>query len=985
MTLLETERLVRRIAGLSGSPPNQPVAFKLAEDFAATCHAANLRLHQCEAMIRAGDRHQAIQLAETAPNLLDWVAVLEFQGSDEWRHHCQESELPVAEAIDARCVEALNECYAQGISTDHPLYAAYRRACLLRDDDEALRTLQTIARLNPSDTNAALELARLDSRVLAARLGHLADLLDGGASETVVAQIEAIEAFSFKTSPVGEIWSKAQVIRCAPLVKEVEELKHSSRWTEALAKLDFIHRVQEESKVQLPADQLRRIEAVESWARDQQEKDKKEKEFETRLSELQYRLQESESRQKAPRRASLPELKSAREALGDLWQTLRRLPGVVPEAVASAFNKQTAALEAEITRQTRIQRVKLAVGSLSMLAAVGVAVWFALLQHGARNLGARLNDAVAHRQFHKAEDLLARAKKSALTPSIVAADKFIKKERALLRDFEEAFAKVPTKFETNPTADGLASTGDAMANARARLDALAPDLKSEHEPPLAAREQRWEDYLDKSRTAVAAMVEGTVTTAEKGCVGLDYRLPPEQVKTQFLALSNPIVRLTEYESKFTNHLALADELLRRLRAVKEKYAAFGREIRKLDDAIADLNKAQAYTNYWDAIDTLASSQFSASFGEAARSIRDVHPTPENALRPLLCGENPRVWNYFTTVMQPDFVPKAVLLGERDLYHQLKNDPQVSVAAYRYRFSLELGSQKLTEWITLGKMTGASIGWTEILAYHIDDQPGECRFQKTKFGFFGGNYSLPPEQRIYDFKQVDECKETAAFFTLALDRAMMSGDEERWLAPLLRSLDGLNQSREGSPLFRAYLFLKLAGLMELQQEESGLWFAPAAREHKAALVSLGASDIKSGDWYAPLRIEKFSKKLEAFFESTKGASYWTQAVAIASASRKAFSSGFVYAGHVGPDARPVVTLEATPAELWGYNAAARSPALLYWSDKGQLTEVQKATALSPLFTLKEPSAALLASAGINPQAPLFDKQLPPLFAASRGSK
>jgi hypothetical protein len=343
-----------------------------------------------------------------------------------------------------------------------------------------------------------------------------------------------------------------------------------------------------------------------------------------------------------------------------------------------------------------------------------------------------------------------------------------------------------------------------------------------------------------------------------------------------------------------------------------------------------------------------------------------------------------VWNYFTTLAQSDFVPKSVLSAERDLYHQLKSDPHISSAAYRYRFSLELGGQKPTEWITLGKMTGTDNGWTEILAYHLSDMPGECRFQRTRYRFLEGDYSLSPSQRMYDLKQVEECKETAVFFSLALDRAMMSGDEERWLSPLLRRLDGVNQSREGSPLFRAYLFLTLVGLMELQPEESGLWFAPAAREHKALLVGLGASEIRSGDWYAPLRIEKFSKKLEDFFESTKDASYWKQAVAIASASRKAFSSGFIYAGYVEPDGRPVVTLETTPVELWGYNAAARSPALLFLLAKGQLTEVQKATALSPLFTLKEPRAGLLANTGIDPQAPLFDKQLPPLFAPPRRS-
>src|ERR1017187_9370003 len=113
MTLLETERLIRKMSELLQQGGNPDIAPKLAADYATACHAANLRLQQCEAMVKAGDRPQAIQLAETAPNLLDLVTALEFRGSDEWRDYCQQNLLPVADRIDARSVQTLNQCYAQ--------------------------------------------------------------------------------------------------------------------------------------------------------------------------------------------------------------------------------------------------------------------------------------------------------------------------------------------------------------------------------------------------------------------------------------------------------------------------------------------------------------------------------------------------------------------------------------------------------------------------------------------------------------------------------------------------------------------------------------------------------------------------------------------------------------------------------------------------------------------------------------------------------
>jgi hypothetical protein len=53
MTLLETERPVRKISELLSREGNPALAQKLAEDFATYCHAVNLRLQQCEAMIKS--------------------------------------------------------------------------------------------------------------------------------------------------------------------------------------------------------------------------------------------------------------------------------------------------------------------------------------------------------------------------------------------------------------------------------------------------------------------------------------------------------------------------------------------------------------------------------------------------------------------------------------------------------------------------------------------------------------------------------------------------------------------------------------------------------------------------------------------------------------------------------------------------------------------------------------------------------------------
>ena len=366
MTLLETERLVRKIVELLQQPGDAGIAPKLAEDFAVVCRATNLRLQQCEAMIKAGDRHQAIQLAETVPNLLDLVTVLEFRGSDEWRAYCQQNSLAAADRIDARSVHALNECYAQGITTDHPLYAIYRRAVLSRNDDEALKALQSITRLNPADANALSELTRLDSKVLATKVEHLRIALEGADPALLVAEIESIEAFGFKSKPEEEVWRKAQAIRCGRLLEEAAELKCSSDWMGALGKVDFIHRLQDEFKCELPVASLKQLDILETWTRVEQEKDKKEREFNSLLGELHHRIHQSEEKDTSARYVKLPELRDDYEALHKVWNSLMDFTRPISEDAASSFRKRSAMLEAEIARRTAIRRRLIIAGTVPL-------------------------------------------------------------------------------------------------------------------------------------------------------------------------------------------------------------------------------------------------------------------------------------------------------------------------------------------------------------------------------------------------------------------------------------------------------------------------------------------------------------------------------------------------------------------------------------------------------------------------------------------
>jgi hypothetical protein len=973
MTLLETERLIRKMSELLQQGDNPDIASKVAGDYAAACHVANLRLQQCEAMIKARDSHQAIQLAETPPNLLDVITVLEFRRADDWRALCQKNALPFAERIDARSVQALNDCYAQGITTDHPLYSAYRKAVLNRNDEEALKALQSIARLNPTDDNAASELARLDAKVLAARLEDLGALLNDGDNALVVAAIEAIEAFGLKTRP-GDVWRDAGAMRCGFMLDEVAKLKAALQWMDALAKLDFIRRIQTELKLEFPPATVRQMEALESWARGEQEKDRKSREFGALLAELHYRVQQSEEKDTSARYVKLPEVRDDYEALHKVWRSLTDFTRPIPDDATAAFRKRSALLEAEIARRTAIHRRTILVGSVGALVFGSVIAWFVLGQMKAREFADQLQTAVLQRQARAAEHLLERIRTSenrllsvgSVNTAVASAESFVTKERGLLASFETTFGKLPNQLGGDPDAAQVNAIADQVASTRTALNALAPDLKTENEPRVHAFEKQWKQYLSEGGVVVNGLFEQWIGSAEKQCAQLDYRVPIETARSQISTLSGVIQKINDCEAGFTNHVSLRTDLLQRGMAARSKFTAYDRELRKLDEGMSALKEARAFSEFAAAITVMASSEFSgAPAAAAATSVKSLGVTDEAALRSLLNATNAATWAFINKGKFTSLVPEITMPAERALLQRLNADPTVNASHRRYRLWLDRENTRSEEWITAGAFE-SSQGWRQIKAWTPSASATSATFADRDYGYFDGQWRLSPTQPIYRLAQVSRLEEASAFGEIGLGKVWSGGST--YGRPALEVLDAIKNSREGSPVFRAYLFCSIVELMEFQPDAWGLSFCPSARVHVADIHQIVGGQIAAGDWFVPSKSKDWGDKLDQFFVAWKSISYAMQATVNLSLARAAAQDGFRYVGFVGLEGKPVVSEIPPPWEMWAYDAGLKQPIRLSHS----------AMPLSPLFALPAPSSDYLAKAGINAEAASIGSALPPLF-------
>src|SRR4051812_32251487 len=226
MTLVELERLIRRIEEAMERAPADGALPRLANDYNNLCRIAAQRLHQCAAMIAAGDEHQALQLAEAAPALLDQLTLLAFRRSPNWRALCRSQNLPAPDNFDVKPVRQLNELYAKGIDKDHALYREYRRAVMVNDDARALAVLRSITRLNASDKNAATELARLEHKSRADKIHRLEKLVhDKATAREIFALTEDLE--NVAEARESSAWIPAQTIRAAQLVEQARAARAS--------------------------------------------------------------------------------------------------------------------------------------------------------------------------------------------------------------------------------------------------------------------------------------------------------------------------------------------------------------------------------------------------------------------------------------------------------------------------------------------------------------------------------------------------------------------------------------------------------------------------------------------------------------------------------------------------------------------------------------------------------------------------------------
>jgi hypothetical protein len=992
MNLLEIERLVRRITGVLRGTIDFSLAPKLAEDHVAACRAISIRLQQCEAMIKAGNFAQVIQLAETAPSVLDAITLLEFQEVDDWRGYCNTNRLANPEPFDPRSVQLLNDCYAKGITVDDPLYKRYRKAVLTRNATEALQVLKSIVKLNPDDTNANAELARLDRKLLGERLDGLRAALDASQTNQVLSLILEIESLAFQTSPVGAVWSQAQHVRAMEVLASAEAERTQSRWRNALLSLDFIKSLQYDFQFSLSPEAASRFAAIDTWAKTEEAKDKRDKSFNALLAELHYLAELSEQKDTAAKIVTLKELKGDFETLNKVWRTLGEFTRPIPDETEARFSKRSRLLKMEISRRMKRRLMMLTACTAVGLLVIGWATNYFLGSLRSREFAGQIHQAIASRQVITVEKLVQSVRagqphllsRGSMSAAIASADEFIQNERNRLTAYQAAFSKLPHEFDAKATGEQLAEVPQEFAASTNLFAQLAGDLKAASEPELLAFQNKWEGFLADKTASVNLGFERTVQRAEQLVSRLDYSQPVDRVRGQLTELSTMEAQLTTFETGFKGIVKVREELLTRSGLLQARAATYRQELGKFDQGLKQLREARELEHFSAALKLLARSDFSsAPEVPAASLIEKLNISPEAVLVALLFPKHPALLPLLKEGVEFRFTPKAVMPAERELFLTLRNDPSVRSQHHRYRVILDAQHSIAQEWVTLEPLRRNN-GWQAVSAYQTEVSPSQYTVQLTKYGFFDGKYRLTPTQHVEEIKELGPCEENIHFKQFEIEQILGPG-MDNYQMPILETVERIKQSTNGSPLFRAYLTLRLLEFMKLQPEGWGIPFVPALAAYESALRQAGAGELTSGDWFAPDRVQEYDAGLELVFTSARKLSLWAQAKGLARLCQETTVRGLGYAGFVDLDGHPHLNSAASAGELVGYDTKAKAPSVLFKREQQQWNAIAAPLPLTPLFTLGSNCSGLMRRADIDPQLPEFSGWLPPMFADPEDKK
>jgi len=988
MNTIETERLVRRIVATLKGDGGPTMASLLAAEFQEVSNSVQIRLEQCRSMITAGSSMQAIELAETAPNLMDLVTILEFKQADEWRKYCRTKTLPFAEALSTRAIAALNECYNKGITPQHSVYKTYREAVLRRDDAAAFVALKSIVRLNPKDSNAVTERARMDAKLLGIRLEKLDAYLKNNPEEALL-ELDNIESFGFKTELSGEIWSRGQLLRSERMLSDAENMSRQGLLAETASQLAYLSQLRSDYALSWPPSWESRARTLQSWCDAETATRQRDAEFKAALDDLSRGILASEEKDRSAPKSTIDELRADREDLQRRYHNLEKFSRQIASDLTQHFEKRIGIIQEKIERLARTRTLLLRATGIICFLVLALTVVVAAKLYRSSSLTAQLKKNTTGHQVRALESLLKQVGDKSIiataglkTASAAAAGE-ISSQLLRLKEFNETMGQLPRELTSKTTIDQFVDVLRLFNRAEQAHSELSPDLQAETKPELTSYRGLLRAQCEAELISINSEMDQQLTPMESQ---ENQLITAPDLKGFRSILANILPKSEEASTDAATlkpFFNLRPELIDRSQKLLERLRRNQTLLSKLDANVAKLANANTIETIASTVSDLASVEIRQSdYMQAARkagAVIALRNNPEALQKALIMGTNAGGMESFTNVLKGgNLTPKKLKDEVYDSYADMASDYSIKSKYYRCRLFHDEQLTRPEEWITAGPLANA--GKWDFAYIWVVKNDGVCKFKYMQYGGFDGNYFFADRKQAYgmtitDISDLTDVWRSSGFATLVDTKT------RTYKLPPLKVVDGIFENKTSSPILRAYLLNKLTTFMALQPMESGLNFAPQLRAMSVALHSMGVDSLSSGDWFVPACVTANASKYKQFFDSRPNVSFFKQASGLLSATASAAKSGFTLAGYVAPDGKPIWKSSPGDNYIWGLSEMDSTPALLFVVRNNVIRTVAKPMPLSPLLVYQGNLSALISESGLQADNPSIQSDLPPLFRAT----
>lgn len=973
---MQTDRLIARIRGQleAGAPDLE--GRSLAGEYATLCARTRDRLEQCAALIRAGNDHAALQVAESEPDLLSLCAQLSFADSERWQALCRERGLPTGFPLDDQHILAVEGLYGKAIGESHPLYRDYREAMRRRDEERALTVLRSIARINPDDPTARSELTRLSAKFLRDSLGKVLALFAQGDAAAAVDLMDRMERFGANALTDEPRWEEARALRLAHLrakakeqvarlLPEARAARQAEQWETCAALLGRIRTLNRDHQVENAEGALAELAALEAWAGELSSAAETEA---AQRSALQTLEQEWSGLRQDAAQGSSPALLISR--LNAWIEKATPLEERLPEGLVREARGLRQLARTRLNRRYVLFTSSWVAGLLGLL--LGAYWWHA--EQG-RADEAREHFAEIQAMVERWDNDVALAKMDKLKaehPDFAAEEEIRSAEESLRR---QAATQAATELRLKAEAIYLEQRrkeGIAVANFA----------------PVTQRAHAYVAEASKVGPAAAARLQAVLP--DPAALLAACSKVSEESRADLTALRRQLkLALGEDETVF--NLLRANEALEKLRTLLGTLQAAG--LKDLDEAFAEADRAavrleadqksaNAARGLTDAVDLRSYLEALAAVAQTAGEKSDLRKRASfvadraEALRNLpRSALAPRIGAMWDGLSKSDpegtFQPTELLASEDKIFRALADDRATSrLRKYNVRLHARGDDPRITRQVFIaGDILLQRNPIRDGLEYvrSAKELTREGTFVDSSWScreFFGANGEMTKSgEDLMEgliIPELEYLRQSNRFYDLKAGRLS---------EPLLRKLDLVRRSPTPHLELRAFQMQELFKVAAQRPEAWGLLYSPSAQRDADQLRritqnAMGAYDFLFKDKWADVQAE-----LRAFLTRQTGASYADEARFWRRTLGELQSKKLVFAGTVGRDGKPSLREAAQSTSLYGLDADGK-PALLFRADaNGTLTRANEPALLSPLLrpsaTVTEAAQAAGIPAGLVP--------------------